>query len=104
MTASAPSLDSQFVAAFRAGTLTRDQAEAALPRDRAAVIFLLLQLSVAVADSPAAPAGGPHTPSGSLPPYTKPTAKPRRKRRGGQTGHDGHCRPRPARIDRTETH
>ena len=104
MTAATPTLDSQFLAAFRAGTLTRDQAEAALPQDRAAVIFLLLQLSAVVAAGPAGPAGGPHTPSGSLPPYAKPTAGPRRKKRGGQNGHDGHCRRRPARIDRTEIH
>jgi transposase len=104
MTAATSSFDSQFLSAFCAGTLTRDQAEAALPEDRAAVIFLLLQLSAAVADGPAPPAGGPHTPSGSLPPYAKPTAKPRRKKRGGQNGHHGHCRPRPARIDRHESH
>lgn len=103
MTATAPSLDPEFVAAFRGGTLTQAQAEAMLPRDRAAAIFLLLQLSAVVAGG-AAPASGAHTPSGSLPPYAKPKAKPRRKTRGGQNGHAGHARPQPARIDRTETH
>jgi transposase len=104
MTALAPTLDPAFVAAFRAGTLTPAQAEATLPRDRAAVIFLLLQLSAAVAGGPGPPASGAHTPSGSLPPYAKPNARPRRKKRGGQTGHPGHARDHPARIDRREAH
>jgi transposase len=104
MMATARTLDPNFLAAFRAGTLTRDQADAALPTDRAAVLFLLLQLSAAVADRSSTPAGGPHTPSGSLPPYAKPKAGTRRKKRGGQTGHPGTCRPRPTRIDRHQTH
>lgn len=104
MTATAPTLDAKFVAAFRAGTLTQAQAEATLPRDRAAVIFLLLQLSAVVAGGSAAPASGAHTPSGSLPPYAKAKTGKRRKKRGGQNGHDGHSRPKPARIDRTEDH
>ena len=104
MTATVSSLDAGFLAAFRAGTLTQAQAEASLPRDRAAVIFLLLQLSAAVAGDAAPPAGGPHTPSGSVPPYAKDKAGPRRKKRGARDGHPGAARPRPARIDRHETH
>ncbi len=104
MTAMPSTLDPAFVAAFRAGTLTQAQAEATLPQDRAAVIFLLLQLSTAVAGGSGPPASGAHTPSGSLPPYAKPKAGPRRKKRGGQKGHPGHARQRPARIDRRETH
>src|SRR5262249_30246499 len=104
MTASAPVLDPQFVTAFRAGTLTRDQADAVLPTDRAAALFLLLQLSAVVADRSPAPAGGPHTPSGSLPPYAKGAIAPRRKKRGARVGHPGSARPGPARIDRRETH
>src|SRR5262245_57006054 len=104
MTASAPSLDPQFVAAFRAGTLTRDQADAVLPADRAAVLFLLLQLSTAVADRSPAPAGGAHTPSGVVPPYAKDHTGRRRKKRGARDGHPGSARPRPARIDRRQTH
>ena len=103
MTATAPSLDPKFVAAFRAGTLTQAQADASLPRDRAAVIFLLLQLSAAVAGG-SAPASGAHTPSGSLPPYAKAKAGKRRKKPGGQNGHTGHSRPQPTRIDRSEDH
>lgn len=104
MTASAPALDPQFMAAFRSGTLTPAQAEAAVPEDRAAVIFLLLHLSAAVADQAAAPAGGAHTPSGSLPPYAKAKAGNRRKKRGARDGHPGSARPQPARIDRREAH
>jgi hypothetical protein len=103
MTATAPSLDPKFVAAFRAGTLTQAQADASLPRDRAAVIFLLLQLSAVVAGG-SGPANGAHTPSGSLPPYAKPKTGKRRKKPGGQNGHPGHSRPQPTCIDRTENH
>jgi transposase len=103
-TAAIPSLDARFVAAFRAGTLTQAQAEATLPRDRAAVIFLLLQLSAVVAGASESPASGAHAPSGSLPPYAKPNGGPRRKKRGGQKGHTGHARPQPTRIDRREAH
>jgi transposase len=102
MTAVAANLDPSFVNAFRAGTLTRKQAEAALPSDRGAVIFLLLQLSAAMA-GPTTPASGAHTPSGAVPPYAKPSAKTRRQKRGGQNGHAGHSRPRPEHIDRHET-
>jgi transposase len=102
MTAVAPILDSAFVAAFRSGTLTADQAEAVLPRDRAAAIFFLLQLSSTLG-SPA-PAGGAHTPSGTVPPYAKPSAAPRRKKRGAVSGHPGVARPRPEHIDHHESH
>ncbi len=80
MTPATPILDTAFVAAFRSGTLTPDLAEAVLPRDRAAAIFFLLQLSTDLG-SPA-PASGAHQPSGSILPYAKPSAPPRRKKRG----------------------
>lgn len=102
MTAVAPTPDPTFVTAFRGGTLTSAQVEAALPVDRAAVIFLILPLSAAIAGS--APVGGAHQPSGSLPPYAKPSAPPRRKKRGAPLGHTGAARPRPEQIDRRETH
>lgn len=102
MPAVAPILDDAFVAAFRAGTLTAGRVEAALPRDRAAAIFFLLQLSAAL--GPPAPAGGAHTPPGTVPPYAKPAATPRRKTRGAVPGHPGTARPRPEHIDRRETH
>ena len=102
MTPVAPILDDTFVAAFRSGTLTPDQAEAALPRDRAGVIFFLLQLSLTLG-SPS-PAGGPHTPSGTVPPYAKPAATPRRRKRGAVPGHPGAARPRPEHIDHHASH
>ncbi|AWM41507.1 hypothetical protein C1280_33910 [Gemmata obscuriglobus] len=101
MTRAAPILDAAFVAAFRSGTLTPDQAEAVLPRDRAAAIFFL-QLSSTL--GPPTPASGAHQPSGSIPPYAKPPAPPRRKKRGAQPGHAGAARPRPEQIDRREVH
>jgi transposase len=100
MTLVAPILDASFVAAFRAGTLTPEQAEAFLPHDRAATIFFLLQLSTALGSS----AGGAHTPSGTVPPYAKPSAPPRRKKRGAVPGHPGAARPRPEQIDHHESH
>lgn len=98
----APRLDPAFLIAFRSGTLTSEQAEAALPRDRAASIFFLLQLSNTIGTPVAT--GGPHTPSGSVPPYAKPAIRQRRKKRGAQKGHPGVARPRPELIDRRETH
>jgi hypothetical protein len=98
----APILDSTIIAAFRSGTLTPEQADSALPRDRAAAVFFLLQLSTALG-SPA-PAGGAHTPSGTVPPYSKPSAPPRRKKRGAVPGHPGAVRPRPEQVDRHESH
>src|SRR5215218_8833562 len=104
MTPATPSLDGTFVAAFRSGTLTAAQVEAALPRDRPAVIFLLLQLSAAVADKSDSPAGTAHQPSGSIPPYSKPPAAPRRKKRGAQVGHPGAARRKLEQIDHRQTH
>jgi transposase len=103
MTRAGPTPDAAFLTAFRAGTLTAAQAEAALPADRGAIIFLLLQLSAVVAGGPG-PGAGPHTPSGSIPPYAKTASSGRRKKRGGQPGHTGTSRPQPTRIDRHEAH
>ena len=104
MTATSPSssIDPVFLAAFRAGTLTVEQAQAVVPDDALAVALLLLQLSAAIAGKVSTT--GPHTPSGAIPPYVKPAAKGRKKRRGAKPGHEGKSRPRPERIDRHETH
>jgi transposase len=104
MAAVAPTLDPTFVAAFRSGTLTRAQAEAVVPRDHVAVIFLLLQLSASIAGGMGLPASGAHTPSGSVPPYAKPSATSRRKKRGAQNGHAGTSRSQPEQIDQRQTH
>lgn len=103
MATTATSLDPAFVAAFRAGTLTTAQAEAMLPSDRSAIVFLLLQLSATLAAG-TMPAHGAHTPSSTVPPYQKPTTPARQKPKGGQPGHPGAARPRPTRIDRREVH
>src|SRR5215470_19276592 len=100
----APTLDPAFVQAFRAGTPTRTQAEAVIPRDHSAVVFMLLQLSAAVAGGTGAPAGGAHAPPGSVPPYAKQPAPPRGKKRGATNGHAGTSRPRPGQIDHRQTH
>lgn len=102
--ASVETLAPAFLNAFRNGTLTREQAEAAFPHDRAASIFFLLQLSAAIAPETSTPAHGPHPPSGSVPPYAKPAAKRRRKKRGAQPGHPGKSRPIPAIIDAQQSH
>jgi len=47
----------------------------------------------------------PSTPSGMVPIYAKPnTSKKRKKKPGGQNGHEGFCRPKPVRIDERKTH
>jgi transposase len=104
MTPVAPILNPAFVAAFRAGTLTQTQIEETLPRDRAAVIFLLLQLSHTLATSTDTIPSTAHQPSGVLPPYQKPPAPPRRKKRGAKHGHTGTSRPRPDIIDHHQEH
>jgi transposase len=104
MTPGASTLDPAFVNAFRAGTLTHAQAEAVMPRDHLAAIFFLLQLSAAMAGKPDAPAGGAHTPSGSIPPYAKQPSRRRKKKPGGQLGHAGASRPVPNVIDHRVPH
>src|SRR5271170_8142780 len=79
-------LDPAFIVAFRAGTLTREQAEAAVPKDRSAMIFMMLSLSAIVAGAPGMPASGANTPSGSIPPYAKEPSKSRKKSAGRKWG------------------
>lgn len=104
MTSAAPILDPEFLAAFLAGTLTMTQVEAAVPRDRAAIIFLLLQLSTTLAHRSDSPISTAHQPSASIPPYAKPAAPTRRKKRGAKHGHTGVSRPRPDIIDHHQDH
>jgi len=65
-----PTLDPAFVVAFRVGTITQQQLDAVLERDRAAIIFQLLELAAMLKSG--GPAVGPHTPSGAIPPFAKP--------------------------------
>jgi transposase len=104
MAATVAILDPAFVAAFRSGQVSPAQLEAIVPDDRAAIIFLLLQLSCALAAGGTPPAGTAHQPSGVVPPYAKPPAAPRRKKPGAREGHPGASRPRPEVIDRHATH
>src|SRR6059036_2457736 len=104
MTATGLTLDPAFVAAFRLGEVSQAQLEAIVPDDRAAIIFLLLQLSAALAAGSVSPASLAHQPSGVVPPYAKPPAAPRRKKPGAREGHPGASRPRPEVIDRRQTH
>lgn len=99
-------LDPGFVAAFRAGTLTEAQAAAFAAQDPGLIQFQMLQLSAAIGEPGANGAVGPHTPSGSIPPYQKPGRDPRKrtKKKGGKPGHDGSSRPQPDRIDTSVTH
>ncbi len=96
MTLVAPILDPTLVAAFRSGTLTPDQAEAASCRVTAPPPSSSSSNSAPPSAQPA-PASGAHTPSGTVPPYAKPSATPRRKKRGAMVGHPGVARPRPER-------
>ena len=105
MESSTATFDPAFLAAFRTGSLTSSQVEAVLPQDRGAVLFLFLQLRARLAAETGTPASGAHTPSGSLPPYSKPKTSSRGKKKpGAQKGHRGYSRAKPARIDHCETH
>ena len=96
----APELDPGFVHAFRAGTLTRQQARAFAAQDPAVIEFQMLALTGLVAAKTM-----PHTPSGSLVPFEKTQPKGKRRTKpGGQHGHDGHARRKPERIDRHVEH
>jgi transposase len=89
-------------------TLTEEQAREIFAQGEAAVVFALLELAKMLAEQNAAQAGTSHeapaTPSGMKPPYSKPTARGRRKKPGRKPGHPGSHRPPPERIDKHETH
>lgn len=91
--ATLPALDPAFVAAFRNGTLSEPQAETFVRQDSATLVFQLLELS-ALIQSGGVLRVGPHTPSGAIPPFLKPTAEPPKpKKRGAKPGHPGAARP-----------
>ena len=92
-------LDPSFVQAFRTGTLTEEQADAFAARDPLVIRLQLLALSAAVAHKTS-----PHAPPSTRAPFEKPTPTKRRKKPGAKPGHDGHCRPRPERIDHRVEH
>lgn len=86
--------------------LTADQAALIFQQGQEAVVFALLTLAKQLAEkSPiASNTPDPSTPSGQIPPYTKPTGKGRAKPKGAKPGHPGHRRPTPPQIDRREEH
>jgi transposase len=95
----AAELDPEFLHAFRAGTLTEAQAQAFAEQDPLTIKFQLLALAAAIAAK-----RSPHAPSSTLAPFEKPPPKKRRGKPGGKPGHEGHARPKPARIDRHVEH
>lgn len=90
-------------------TLTEEQARAIFAQGEEAVVFALLEQAKRLRDQQAAEAGFSHqtpaTPSGMKPPYQKPNASSRGKKKPGRKpGHPGSRRPKPERIDKRETH
>ena len=85
-------------------SLTEERAREIYRRGQEAVVFALLAQAKQLAQlQPGKP--GPSTPSGSVPPYQKPTTPKRRgKGPGRKPGHAGSCRSGPAKIDQTKTH
>lgn len=94
------------------GTLDEHHAARVYELGREATIAFALAMAAHVAQTvmpgpPGPPAPGPHTPSGAIPPFAKPSINQRRRGRGGpgaRDGHVGHHRPSPSpqRIDRRE--
>jgi transposase len=81
------------------GEVNEEQAARVYELGREAVCAFVLAASARIVElysnmSANLPASGPHTPSGVIPPYAKPsTSKPRRGKPGARNGHEGHRRP-----------
>ncbi len=89
--------------------LTEEQARAIYAQGEEAVVFALLALAKKLAEQQATAAATSHetpsTPSGMKPPYQKPSASARGKKKPGRKpGHPGSHRDPPARIDRRKEH
>jgi transposase len=89
------------------GELSRDEAQRAVEMGAEAAVAVMLAITRRIAELTGATqrpeSGGPHTPSSAVPPYAKPSAsKRRRKRVGAQKGHEGHRRPTAQQPDRRE--
>jgi transposase len=90
-------------------TLTEAEARAIYAQGEEVVVFVLLAQAKMLAEQRAAAAATSHqtpsTPSGMQPPYQKPTATSRGKKRPGcKQGHPGSRREAPAPIDRRAEH
>src|SRR3954468_8907383 len=105
-TSGTDTLDLAAVTPMLGPPLTAEQAEFIIAQGHDAVLFALLNLAKQLADKQAAPpaAVDPSTPSGQTPPYKKPTAKGRAKRKGAALGRVGARRRQPTRIARREEH
>ena len=82
------------------GELTEAQADRANDIGREATNAVMLATSARLGELASTP--GPHTPSGSIPPYAKPPARRRRGKPGAVDGHDGHRRPKPEPDERVK--
>ena len=87
--------------------LTEEEARRIFALGEEAVVFALLQLSKAAADSQSRKAAtdqeAPAVPSGMKPPYRKPPPRGK-KRPGRKAGHPGVRRSKPARVDARQEH
>jgi transposase len=89
------------------GELSQEGAQRAVELGAEAVVAIMLAVSRRIAEltgaAPHPQNGGPHTPSGAIPPYAKASASKRRRRRlGAREGHAGHHRPTSPTPDRRE--
>ena len=89
--------------------LTEEQARGIFSQGEEAVVFALLSFAQMVGDQRATAAASsfetPATPSGMKPPFAKPPAPSRRRKKSGRKkGHSGSRRRTPVEIDQHETH
>jgi len=93
-------IDSQFVDRFLAGDATEAETRQLVSGDPEITTFTLLAIQQRIATKQA---GGPNTPSATIPPYAKAEPKPAKgkRKRGGQNGHPGRRRKTPPQPDRT---
>jgi len=85
------------------GRLTEGQAARAVALGAEAARAVMLAASARIAELRGLPMPGPHTPSGAIPPYAKPSTPTRRgKTPGARNGHDGRRRPTPEPDERIE--
>jgi len=86
-------------------SLTEEQAREIFRRGEEAVVFALLTQAQALDKTQSGQKPSPSTPSGSVPPYEKPTTQKKRgKKPGREPGHSGSRRSGPTQIDQTKTH
>jgi hypothetical protein len=86
-------------------SLTEARAREIFRMGEEAVVFALLAQAQALGSKSGPNKPSPSAPSGSVPPYEKPTTRSkRRKKPGRKPGHDGSRRSRPNEIDQTKVH